>query len=78
MEPTRSDASRDRALDLERMAPGYWAASPASFYKDYLHLSGILLWVVGAWLSVNKQAWSGLAGGVNLIFSIAANVTNYV
>jgi len=36
-------------------------ASPAAFYKDFLHLSGILLWTAGAQLWVNKQARPGLA-----------------
>lgn len=49
-------------------------ASPAAFYKDFLHLSGILLWAAAPQLWVNKQARpaleekvlrlvSGLAGG---------------
>ena len=40
-------------------ASGY--TSPAAFYKDYLHLSGILLWGAEAQLWVNKQARPGLA-----------------
>ena len=38
-------------------------ASPAAFYKDFLHLSGILLWAAspGAQLWVNKQARPALA-----------------
>ena len=39
-------------------------ASPAAFYKDFLHLSGILLWTADAQLWVNKQARPGLAGKV--------------
>ena len=41
------------------LASGY--TSPAAFYKDYLHLSGILLWGIEAQLWVNKQARPGLA-----------------
>ena len=35
--------------------------SPAAFYKDFLHLSAILLWAAGAQVWVNKQARPGLA-----------------
>jgi hypothetical protein len=31
-------------------------ANPAAFYKDFLHLSGLILWSPGAQLWVNKQA----------------------
>ena len=34
--------------------------SPAAFYKDFLHLSGILLWAPEAQLWVNKQSRPGL------------------
>jgi hypothetical protein len=36
-------------------------ASPADFYKDFLHLNGMLLWSAGAQLWVNKQARPRLA-----------------
>jgi len=39
-------------------------ASPAAFYKDFLHLSGILLWAADGQLWVNKQARPALAGEV--------------
>jgi len=60
-----------RALDLNRLMqsvklkvdgkdPALYAASrytgPAAFYKDFLRLSGILLWAPGAQLWVNRQA----------------------
>jgi hypothetical protein len=38
--------------------------SPAAFYKDYPHLSGILLWAAEAQAWVNKQARPGLPGKV--------------
>jgi hypothetical protein len=45
---------------VERKDPSFYDASPyttpAAFYKDFLHLSGILLWVAGAQPWVNKQA----------------------
>ena len=34
--------------------------SPTAFYKDFLHLSGILLWATDAQLWINKQARPGL------------------
>ncbi len=37
--------------------------SPAAFYKDFLHLSAILLWTAEAQLWVNKQARPALADG---------------
>ena len=49
---------------VERKDPSFYAmsryATPAAFYKDFLHLSGILLWADGAQLWVNKQARPGL------------------
>ncbi len=48
----------------ERQDPSFYAASRytsrAAFYKDFLHLSGILLWVPGAEPWANKQARPGL------------------
>jgi hypothetical protein len=50
---------------VEGKDPGFYAASrytsPAAFYKDFLHLSGILLWAQGAQPWVNKQARPGLS-----------------
>lgn len=44
--------------------PSFYAASrytsPADFYKDFLHLNGILLWAAETQLWVNKQARIGL------------------
>jgi hypothetical protein len=37
---------------------------PAAFYKDFLHLSAILLWAAAPQLWVNKQARPSLAGNV--------------
>jgi hypothetical protein len=65
-----------RSIDLGRLmqevkarAEGkdanFYAASrytgPAAFYKDFLHLSGILLWADGVQVWVNKQARPVLA-----------------
>jgi hypothetical protein len=50
---------------VESKDPAFYAASryagPAAFYKDFLHLSGILLCAAGAQVWVNKQARPGLA-----------------
>jgi hypothetical protein len=70
---TRPDLAR--AIDLARLMqelktraegkdPSFYTASgytgPAAFYKDFLHLSGILLWAAGAQAWVNKQSRPGL------------------
>jgi len=47
---TRVEGKDPSFYDLSRYA------SPAAFYKDFLHLSGILLWAAEAQLWVNKQA----------------------
>jgi hypothetical protein len=48
--------------------------SPAAFYKDFLHLSGILLWTAEAQLWVNKQARPALAAEVlRLVSSLPQN-----
>jgi hypothetical protein len=53
---------------VEGKDPSFYAAgrytSPATFYKDFLHLSGILLWASAAQLWVNKQARPGLPENV--------------
>lgn len=49
---------------VERRDPSFYFASqydsPAAFYKDFLHLSGILLWTDETQLWINKQARPGL------------------
>jgi len=77
-----------RSIDLGRLMqgiktrvegkdPAFYAASrytgPAAFYKDFLHLSGILLWAPGAQLWVNKQARPGLAEKVMRLVSTLPN-----
>lgn len=79
---TREDLAR--SIDLGRLMqevkiraegkdPAFYAASryisPAAFYKDFLHLNGILLWTAGAQLWVNKQARPGLAEKVLRLIS---------
>ena len=71
---TRDELARAIELDglmqavktrAERKDPSFYAASrytgPAAFYKDFLLLSGILLWAPEAQLWVNKQARPGLS-----------------
>jgi hypothetical protein len=59
---------------VEGKDPTFYAASrytsPAAFYKDYLHLSGILLWADGVQLWVNKQARSKLPEKVLRLVSL--------
>ena len=49
---------------VERKDPSFYEvsryANPAAFYKDFLHLSGILLWTADPQLWINKQARPGL------------------
>ncbi len=51
---------QDIKLRAERKDPSFYAVSrytsPALFYKDFLHLSAILLWTAGTQPWVNKQA----------------------
>jgi hypothetical protein len=53
---------------VEGKDPSFYAISgynsPAAFYKDFLHLSAILLWAPAAQLWVNKQARPALADKV--------------
>ncbi len=60
---------------VEGKDPAFYAAvhytGPADFYKDFAHLSGILLWAAGAQLWVNKQARPGLAENVLRVVSLA-------
>jgi hypothetical protein len=65
---------------VEGKDPFFYAASgypsPAAFYKDFLHLSGILLWAAGAQLWVNKPARPVLAEKVlRLVSSLAAGAS---
>jgi hypothetical protein len=53
----------------DKKEPSFYAASryasPAEYYKDYLRLSGILLWAGAAQLWANKQARPGLPSQVS-------------
>ena len=51
---TRAEGKERSFYEISRYA------SPAAFYKDFLHLSGILLWAPAAQVWVNKQARPGL------------------
>jgi len=82
---SREDVAR--SIDLGRLMqavktradgrdPAFYAASrrssPAAFYKDFLHLSGILLWGPAPQLWVNQQARPTLAENVTrLVTSLA-------
>jgi hypothetical protein len=62
--------------------PAFYAASrhagPAAFYKNFLNLSGILLWASAAQLWVNKQARSSLAEDVFRLVSASAACTGHI
>ncbi len=51
---TRAEGKERSFYEISRYA------STAAFYKDFLHLSGILLWTADAQVWVNKQARPGL------------------
>jgi hypothetical protein len=57
----------------ERKDPSFYGISrydaPTAFYKDFLHLSGLLLWADGTQLWVNKQARPGLPDKVARLVS---------
>jgi len=61
----------------EKKEPSFYQMSgyvnPAAFYKDFLHLSGILLWAEGAQLWINKQARPGLDVKVMRVVSSLAS-----
>jgi hypothetical protein len=64
---------------VEGKDPSFFAASHytslASFYKDFLHLSAILLWGSGVQPWINKQAQPGLADKViRLVSSLLSDV----
>ena len=51
---TRAEGKERSFYEISRYA------NPAAFYKDFLHISGILLWTADAQLWINKQARPGL------------------
>ena len=68
---TRAEGKDPSFYDISRYA------SPAAFYKDFLRLSGILLWAAspGAQLWVNKQARPALAEEVLRLVSSLPSTT---
>jgi hypothetical protein len=65
---------------VEGKDPFFYAASrytsPAAFYKDFLHISGVLLWAINAQVWINKQARPTLPENVlRLISSLASNAS---
>jgi hypothetical protein len=58
------DLMRELKIRVEGKDPSFYAGSrydgPAAFYKDFLHLSGIILWADTAQGWANKQARPGL------------------
>ncbi len=51
---------QDIKIKVERKDPSFYVASryasPAAFYREFLHLSAIVLWTAGAQPWINKQA----------------------
>ena len=67
---TRVEAKNPSFYEVSRYA------NPAAFYKDFLHLSGILLWAAEAQLWINKQARPALAAEVlHLVSSLASSIS---
>lgn len=69
---------QDIKLRVERKDPSFYElsryAGPAAFYKDFLHLSAILVWSAEAQVWANKQARPALAGEVlRLVGSLSAS-----
>ena len=65
---------------VEKKEPSFYELSrylnPAAFYKDFLHLSGILLWTADLQLWINKQARPSLEEKVlRLISSLASDAS---
>lgn len=65
---------------VEKKDPAFYEvsryANPAAFYKDFLHLSAILLWAVEAQLWINKQARPSLEEKVlRLVSSLASDAS---
>lgn len=79
-----------RSIDLSKLMhevktkvdgkdPSFYAASryasPSAFYKDFLRLNGIVLWVPGTQLWINKQARPRLEEKIiRLVVSLLADV----
>jgi hypothetical protein len=66
---------------VEKKDPALYEMSrylnPAAFYKDFLHLSGILLWTVPPQLWINKQARPGLDEKVlRLVSSLSSGASS--
>lgn len=72
---------QDVKTRVEKKNPAFYEMSrylnPAAFYKDFLHLSGIVLWTANAQLWVNKQARPSLEEKVlRLVSSLASTASS--
>ena len=65
---------------VEKKDPVFYKMSrylnPAAFYKDFLHLSGIVLWTANAQLWINKQARPSLEEKVLRLVSLLASTAS--
>lgn len=68
-----SQLMQEIKIRAEKRDPYFYSASgyanPAAFYKDFLHLSGILFWVPGTQPWINKQARASLSEKVMRLVS---------
>jgi hypothetical protein len=74
---------QDLKIRVERKEPAFYEISryesPAAFYKDFLRLSAILLWMAEPQLWINKQAKPALEEKVlRLVSSLAAKNTSFI
>lgn len=77
-EPTRSlnldTLMQNIKLQVEKKDPVFYElsryTSPAAFYKDFLHLSAILIWAAETQTWVNKQARPPLAAEILRVVSL--------
>jgi hypothetical protein len=72
---------QDVKTRVEKKDPAFYEISrylnPAAFYKDFLHLSGILLWTTHAQLWINKQARPSLDEKVlRLVSSLSSTASS--
>ncbi len=69
---------QDLKIRVEKKDPAFYEMSrylnPAAFYKDFLHLSAILLWAVEAQLWINKQAKPSLEEKILRLVSALASM----
>jgi hypothetical protein len=70
---------RELKIRVEGKDPSFYTNSrydgPAAFYKDFLHLSGLILWADTARVWTNKQSRPGMEGKILRIVALALQST---